>query len=191
MRIAAWNVCALCVPTDTNNCRITNWTEKWKNRTGGEVHWGGEGAHLTVLSKRRRPRWCPFLPPRLNIKNSMFSAHSVFIYSVWMWEQTMIVSVYSIKWLVCITETESVYFAVRTGSLNKLEVNLFSFLVRTVHIKLNERSANRTGLSPSTAVYHSTSAPYSSSTCCSYLTDKRAKPRNLPKSCALSELGDP
>jgi hypothetical protein len=34
---------------------------------------------------------------------------------VWISEQTAIISLYSINWLVCITETESVYSAVRTG----------------------------------------------------------------------------
>ena len=34
-----------------------------------------------------------------------------------MWEQTSIISLYSINWLVFITETECVYCAVRTGSL--------------------------------------------------------------------------
>jgi len=37
--------------------------------------------------------------------------------SVWISEQTVIVSLYSINWLVFITEMESVYCAVRTGSL--------------------------------------------------------------------------
>ena len=37
---------------------------------------------------------------------------------VWIWEQTAIISLYSINWLVCITETQSVYCAVRAGSLN-------------------------------------------------------------------------
>ena len=36
---------------------------------------------------------------------------------VWIWEQTAIISLYNINWLVCITETECVYCAVRTGSL--------------------------------------------------------------------------
>ena len=36
---------------------------------------------------------------------------------VWVWEQTAIISLYSINWLVCITETECVYCAVGTGSL--------------------------------------------------------------------------
>jgi len=36
---------------------------------------------------------------------------------VWISEQTAIISLYSINWLVFITETESVYCAVRAGSL--------------------------------------------------------------------------
>jgi hypothetical protein len=34
---------------------------------------------------------------------------------VWIWEQTAIISLYNINWLVCITETGCVYCAVRTG----------------------------------------------------------------------------
>ena len=37
---------------------------------------------------------------------------------VWISEQTAIILQYSIKWLAFITETECVYCAVRTGSLN-------------------------------------------------------------------------
>jgi len=36
---------------------------------------------------------------------------------VWISEQTAIISLYNINWLVCITETECVYCAVRTGYL--------------------------------------------------------------------------
>ena len=36
---------------------------------------------------------------------------------VWISEQTAIISLYNIKWLIFINETESVYCAVRTGSL--------------------------------------------------------------------------
>jgi len=43
---------------------------------------------------------------------------------VWISEQTAIISLYNINWLVCITETESVYCAVRTGSLNVIHFNL-------------------------------------------------------------------
>jgi len=49
-------------------------------------------------------------------KNSTFCPHSAFMCSLWFSEQTAIISLYSINWLVCITETECVYCAVRTGS---------------------------------------------------------------------------
>jgi len=42
----------------------------------------------------------------------------VFICFVWIWEQTAIISLHNINWLVSRSETESVYCAVRTGSLN-------------------------------------------------------------------------
>ena len=56
-------------------------------------------------------------PPRLTFSNSTFCPHSVFMCFVWIWEQTAIISPYTINWVVCITETECVYCAVRTGSL--------------------------------------------------------------------------
>ena len=43
--------------------------------------------------------------------------HGVFMCFVWIWEQTAIISLYNVNWLVCITETECVYCAVRTGYL--------------------------------------------------------------------------
>ena len=61
----------------------------------------------------------------LTFTNSTSCPHSVLICLVWIWEQTAIVSLYSINWLVFITE-ECVYCAVRTeylrvfcGSQNK------------------------------------------------------------------------
>ena len=51
------------------------------------------------------------------IYNSTFCPHSVFMCFVWIWEQTAIISLYSINRLGFITETECVYCAVRTGSL--------------------------------------------------------------------------
>jgi hypothetical protein len=43
---------------------------------------------------------------------------------VWISEQTAIISLYSINWLVSITETECVYCAVLTESLLHLGLNL-------------------------------------------------------------------
>ena len=38
---------------------------------------------------------------------------------VWIWEQTAIISLYNIKWLVFMSEVGSVFCAVRAGSLTK------------------------------------------------------------------------
>jgi len=56
----------------------------------------------------------------------MFCPHSVFMCFVWIWEQTAIISLCKINWLVFINETESVYCAVRIGFLNIIQVNLSS-----------------------------------------------------------------
>ena len=50
----------------------------------------------------------------LTLINSTFCPHSVFMCFVWIWEQTAIISLYSIDWLVFITETGCVYCAVRS-----------------------------------------------------------------------------
>jgi hypothetical protein len=50
----------------------------------------------------------------LTFNNSTFCPHSVFMCFVWISEKTAIISLYSINWLVCITQRECVYCAVRT-----------------------------------------------------------------------------
>ena len=52
----------------------------------------------------------------LTFNNSTFCPHSVFMCFVWIWEQTTIISLYTINWSVFITEKKRVYCAVRTGS---------------------------------------------------------------------------
>ena len=52
-----------------------------------------------------------------------FCSHSVCMCFVWIWEQTAIISLYSIDGLVFITETECVYCAVRTVCLNVIKAN--------------------------------------------------------------------
>jgi hypothetical protein len=61
-----------------------------------------------------KAQWLLYVPPRLTFTNSKFCPHSVFMCFVWISEQTAIISLYSINWLVCITEMECVYCAVRT-----------------------------------------------------------------------------
>ena len=77
-------------------------------------------SHLTSYSAYKTP--C------LALKNSTFCPHSVFVCFVWISEQTAIISLYSINWLVCITETECVYCAVGTGYLNVIWVICFIWI---------------------------------------------------------------
>ena len=60
----------------------------------------------------------------LTFTNPTFTPHSVFMCFVWISEQTAIISLYNINWLVCITDRESVYCAVRTGSSDIIQVIL-------------------------------------------------------------------
>jgi len=60
----------------------------------------------------------------LTFTNSTFCPHTVFVCFVWIWEQTAIISLHSINWLVRITEMECFYCAVRTGCLYKKQVIL-------------------------------------------------------------------
>jgi len=56
----------------------------------------------------------------VQVKHSeiLCSDHNAFVCFAWISEQTAIISLYSIKLSVFITKAESVYSAVRTGSLN-------------------------------------------------------------------------
>jgi hypothetical protein len=63
-------------------------------------------------------QWSLYVPPGLTFTNSPFCPHSLFMCFVWIWEQTAIISLYRINWLVFARETGTVYCAVRTVSLN-------------------------------------------------------------------------
>jgi hypothetical protein len=68
---------------------------------------------------------CSFTYRQVKHSQILRSAHTaVFMCFVWIWEQTAIISLYSINWLVCITEMEYVYGAVRTGCLTFWHRNL-------------------------------------------------------------------
>ena len=51
---------------------------------------------------------------------------------VWISEQTAIISLYSINWLVCITEKVCVYCEVRTGSLTDIQNPLRLYMFKVV-----------------------------------------------------------
>jgi len=54
----------------------------------------------------------------LTFNNSTFCPHTVFMCFVWISEQTAIISLYNINWLVFVTETQCVCCAIRTGYHN-------------------------------------------------------------------------
>ena len=60
----------------------------------------------------------------LTFSNSTFCPHSVFMCFVWIWEHTAIIFLYSINWMVFITEMECVHCAVRAKCLTIIQVSL-------------------------------------------------------------------
>ena len=63
----------------------------------------------------------------LIFSSSTFCPHSVFMCFVWIWEQTAIISLYSINWLVCITETECVLLRGRAVYIHIIQFYLSIF----------------------------------------------------------------
>jgi hypothetical protein len=49
----------------------------------------------------------------------LYSFHTMHLWCLWISEEPTIISLYNHNWLTFVTEVESVYCAVRTGSLNK------------------------------------------------------------------------
>jgi hypothetical protein len=87
---------------------------------------------LQLLSwKGQRITWLTLQSPvvtvctaSLTFTNSTFCPHGVLTCFVWVSEQTAIVSLHSINWLVFTTEAECVYCAVRTESLKVIQDKL-------------------------------------------------------------------
>jgi len=85
--------------------------------------------------------YCAVRTEHLTVTNSTFCPHSVFTCFVWIWEQTAIISLYSINWLVCITETECVYCAVRTEHLTVTNSTFRPHSVFTCFVWIWEQTA--------------------------------------------------
>ena len=117
-------------------------------RPGFRKNWGKKN-NRGRRRIRGRTSWHAFctVAPGLAHTNSTFSPQSEFMCFVWISEQTAIISLYSINWLVFITVTECVYSAVRTGSLYTI---LHSAL--TVYLCVLCGSQNKQRLFPYTAL---------------------------------------
>jgi hypothetical protein len=72
----------------------------------------------------------------LTFNNSTFCPHSVFVCFVWIWEQTAIISLYNIIWLIFITDTECVYCAVRAECSYIIEIILCLYVVHPPAVQM-------------------------------------------------------
>jgi len=90
-----------------------------------------------------RPYVYLHLSLRLTFNNSTFCPHTVFVCFVWIWEQTAIISLYSINWLVFIIGTVCLirgtdwifnyYLCVLYGSQNKQRLFPYTALTDWVY----------------------------------------------------------
>ena len=118
---------------------------------------------------------------------------------VWISEQTAIISLYNIDWLVCITETECVYCEVRTGSI--ICVNLsrpMANVERTIWCRMCKMhwSLLRNGASNGHRMNGQAARCLSASTrcgklcwrplsCCKHIGSSGSRSRFLPSSSSL------
>jgi hypothetical protein len=68
-----------------------------------------------------KAQWLLYVPPGLTFTNSTYCPHSVFMCFVRISEQTAIISLYNINWLVFITETECVYCAIHAEYISIIQ----------------------------------------------------------------------
>jgi hypothetical protein len=135
---------------------LSSFTQMWVFSTDFHV-----GPHYQISQKsvQWKPRWCMqtegTTDGQTDLKNVIsylgvyadglritFCLHSVFFYSVWISEQTAIIFLYSINWLVFIIETECVYCAVRIGYLYVIQVNLAIQICYQIYFFSNLHTAN-------------------------------------------------
>jgi len=102
---------------------------------------------LNIASLCNRDPVVDIRTTRFNIQQFTFCPHSVFMCFVCISEQTAIISLHSINWLVFITETECVYCAVRTGSIYTILRS-----AHTVYLCVLCGSENKQPLFPYTAL---------------------------------------
>jgi len=93
----------------------------WLIRRGKEQQKWPSGSEKSHQSKNIRGLSVRLCNASLTFNNSTFCPHSVFMCFVWIWEQTATISLYSINWLVFVTETE---FTARYGlNLSVMYIN--------------------------------------------------------------------
>ena len=131
----------------TLNRRIQDLTSLWHETVlcGPYIHQLWQTI-VSWLCKHNTAQWLLYVPPELKTQ-ILRSDHTLCLCVLWIWEQTAIISLYSINWLVFITETECVYCAVRTGSLY-----IILRSAHTVYLCILCGSENKQRLFPYTAI---------------------------------------
>jgi Na+/melibiose symporter-like transporter len=134
-RISERNMITVCTYVGTTCC--TCWIVKkrefppqiFKN-TKYQISWKSVQWELscsmlmdgrTVRHDKANSRFSQFCERAQNLSHSTHSV--VFMCFVWISEQTAIISLYNINWLICITETQCVYCAVRSEYLSLMRLN--------------------------------------------------------------------
>jgi hypothetical protein len=85
---------------------ISRWINLTTRNVSNKRHRENQNTHFMFSNCFRQ---------RCRLLRGTFCPHSVFMCFVWIWEKTAIISLYSINWLVFITEMDCVYCAVRSA----------------------------------------------------------------------------
>ena len=123
-------------------------TTKWQTlRYIHTLRGNYDNAHKSLIFWKHLKSSGYYLHSKWILNNSTFCPHCEFMSFVWIWEQTAIISPYSINWLVFITEKESVYCAVRPGALYIYIYIRFNVVQNVFERKLNGSYYRVTALS--------------------------------------------
>ena len=133
----------------------------------------------------------------LTFTNSTFCPHSVFMCFVWISEQTAIISLYSINWLVFITETECLLLGTELV-LNVSQIKDRAMVQAVSRRPLTAEAHFRLQVSPSVIYWAQTDAgtefatrPISVFSCCYCSTHAPYSSLQIIPSTQFSSLSDP
>ena len=129
-----WNAWNLSYSFPLDACSSLSCPPQNSHRFSTDIHY----VCLDVIIFRREHRGNGCLSGHFMCHQVQHSAvpHSVFMGSVWIWEQTATVSLYSIDWMVYITEMGNVYCVERAGSLRRVQVRVGVQRVRSLEMKV-------------------------------------------------------
>ena len=138
LQLSAWRLCVTVL-------RGWQGRAKWMVTDWLTAEWLGAGWLFTV-------QWSLYVPPCLIFNISTLGPHSVFMCFVWISEQTAIIYIYSINWLVFITEIQPFTAQWSLYVPPVLTFNNSTFCPHTVYLCVLGGSQNKQPLFPYTAL---------------------------------------